>query len=140
VVVRRLARAVLLLGVAACATAPEDDGPEILPSAALPEVSPSEPVEPVEVGPEVYEVPAWAPVSPTTGKAEQPAMIAKDPPAKPKEGRRGPRGEGEGRGRERPDRAEMLRRFDTDGDGELSEEERAAARASRGGGRGGPPR
>jgi len=62
-------------------------------------------------------------------------------------GKRGPRGGAPGAERERPDRermrAEMLKRFDKDGDGRLSDEERATMRKhfeARRGGRGGPGR
>jgi Ca2+-binding EF-hand superfamily protein len=54
-------------------------------------------------------------------------------PGGPGFGRRGPGGPGD---EER--RAEMMKRFDKDGDGELNEEERAALREEFGGRRGGP--
>lgn len=54
----------------------------------------------------------------------------------------GPKGEnGKDKKGERPNREEMTKKFDTDGDGQLSEDERAAMKASmqkRGGKKGGP--
>jgi hypothetical protein len=55
----------------------------------------------------------------------------------PGQGQPGAPGQGQGQGRPRFDREAMMKRFDADGDGVLSETERAAMRQAFGGGAGG---
>ena len=54
-------------------------------------------------------------------------------------GKGGKGGQGGQPGRERPSREEMMKRFDADGDGQLSEEDRAALREEMGRQDGGQP-